>query len=49
MSGRGISDFLLFGVTAAELTILFFLTPTFDAGWSVYAASVRYLLIPELW
>src|SRR5512135_384927 len=29
LSGRRIGDFLLFGVTAAELALLFFLTPTF--------------------
>ncbi len=28
-SGRRIGDFLLFGVTSAELTLLIFLTPTF--------------------
>jgi protein-S-isoprenylcysteine O-methyltransferase Ste14 len=29
ISGRRVGDFLLFGVTAAELAFLFFLTPTF--------------------
>ena len=29
ISGRRIGDFLLFGVTSAELALLFFLTPTF--------------------
>lgn len=29
ISGRRVGDFLLFGVTSAELALLFFLTPTF--------------------
>ena len=29
ISGRRVGDFLLFGVTSAELSLLFFLTPTF--------------------
>jgi protein-S-isoprenylcysteine O-methyltransferase Ste14 len=36
ISGRRFADFLLFGVTSAELTLLFFLTPTFTITDWIY-------------
>ena len=36
MSGRTFADFLLFGVTAAELVLLFFLTSTFGVADWIY-------------
>ena len=41
--GRRIGDFLLFGVTSAELAILFFLTPTFTLVDWIYV--LQHLLV----
>jgi protein-S-isoprenylcysteine O-methyltransferase Ste14 len=38
-SGRRLADFLLFGVTSAELIILFFLTPTFTLTDWIYVSQ----------
>jgi hypothetical protein len=38
ISGRRFGDFLLFGVTSAELALLFLLTPTF----TIYIGSTYY-------
>jgi protein-S-isoprenylcysteine O-methyltransferase Ste14 len=46
ISGRPIGDFLLFGVTATELVILFQLTPTFTlVDWIYVLQHVMVLLI----
>lgn len=46
MSGRTIADFLLFGVTTAELIILFQLTPTFTlVDWIYVSQHLMVLLI----
>lgn len=37
--GRRVGDFLLFGVTAAELALLFFLTPAFTAVDWIYVSQ----------
>jgi protein-S-isoprenylcysteine O-methyltransferase Ste14 len=39
ISGRRLGDFLLFGVTSAELVLLFFLTPTFAATDWIYVSQ----------
>jgi hypothetical protein len=39
ISGRRLGDFLLFGVTAAELVLLFFLTSTFTIVDWVYVSQ----------
>lgn len=39
ISGRRFGDFLLFGVTSAELTILFFLTPSFTFVDWIYVSQ----------
>ena len=41
--GRRVGDFLLFGVTAAELALLFFLTPTFTLVDWIYV--LQHLLV----
>ena len=43
ISGRRFGDFLLFGVTSAELALLFFLTPTFTIVDWIYV--LQHLLI----
>ena len=43
ISGRRIGDFLLFGVTSAELALLFFLTPTFTFVDWIYV--LQHLLV----
>ncbi len=43
LSGRRIGDFLLFGVTSAELALLFFLTPTFTFVDWIYV--LQHLLV----
>jgi len=43
ISGRRVGDFLLFGVTAAELALLFFLTPTFTPVDWIYV--LQHLLV----
>jgi protein-S-isoprenylcysteine O-methyltransferase Ste14 len=43
ISGRRIGDFLLFGVTSAELALLFFLTPTFTVVDWIYV--LQHLLV----
>ena len=43
MTGRRLADFLLFGVTLAELSLLFVLTPTFTAVDWIYV--VQHLLV----
>ena len=44
-SGRRLGDYVLFGVTAAEMALLFFLTPTFTAVDGIYV--LQHLLV--LW
>jgi protein-S-isoprenylcysteine O-methyltransferase Ste14 len=39
ISGRRVGDFLLFGVTSAELALLFFLTPTFTFVDWIYVSQ----------
>jgi len=39
ISGRRVGDFLLFGVTSAELVLLFFLTPTFTFVDWIYVSQ----------
>ena len=43
ISGRRVGDFLLFGVTSAELALLFFLTPTFTIVDWIYV--LQHLLV----
>jgi protein-S-isoprenylcysteine O-methyltransferase Ste14 len=43
ISGRRFADFLLFGVTSAELALLFFLTPTFTVVDWIYV--LQHLLV----
>ena len=43
ISGRRVGDFLLFGVTAAELAILLILTPTFTLVDWIYV--LQHLLV----
>src|SRR6478672_1803413 len=43
MLGRRFADLLLFGVTAIELVVLFFLTPTFGAADWIYV--LQHLLV----
>ena len=43
ISGRRVGDFLLFGVTSAELVLLFFLTPTFTIVDWIYV--LQHLLV----
>lgn len=43
ISGRRVGDFLLFGVTSAELALLFFLTPTFTFVDWIYV--LQHLLV----
>jgi protein-S-isoprenylcysteine O-methyltransferase Ste14 len=43
ISGRRLGDFLLFGVTSAELALLFFLTPTFTIVDWIYV--LQHLLV----
>jgi len=43
ISGRRFGDFLLFGVTSAELALLFFLTPTFTVVDWIYV--LQHLLV----
>ena len=43
ISGRRVGDFFLFGITSAELTLLFFLTPTFTFVDWIYV--LQHLLV----
>lgn len=48
ISGRRVGDFLLFGITAAELALLFFLTPTFTFVDWIYVSQHLMVLVIAL-
>ena len=48
ISGRRLGDFVLFGVTATEMALLFFLTPTFTAVDGIYVLQHLMVLLIAL-